>query len=278
MKGYNSPLISVDWLSDNLNDPNLVILNATLPKLTESAKETATKHIKGARYFDIKNVFSDTNSQLPNTFPPERQFESEAQKLGITTDSFIVVYDDHGIYSSPRVWWLFIAFGHKNIAVLDGGLPAWLAAEKPVETPQPYAGALGNFKAKYQKGKIKNYKEVLSILNTDGIKILDARSGERFRGSVPEPRKGLRSGHIPSSKNLPYTDLLVDGRLLSKDSLTEKFKYYQDKELVFSCGSGITACILALGAEVAGHKNISVYDGSWTEWGSRHELPVGIER
>lgn len=277
MEDFTTPLVSVKWLSENLDNPKLVILNATIPKVTDIITRYEEKQITNARFFHIKKVFSDTSSHLPNTFPSTEQFHNEAQKLGINNDSFIVVYDDHGIYSSPRAWWLFKSFGHSNVAVLDGGLPAWQSENLALENPKPYTGPSGNFKAQYQNGSIKSFNEVLATLTTGHIKILDARSQERFRGSIPEPREGLRSGHIPNSKNLPYSELLNDGKMVSKDALIEKFKDYQNKELIFSCGSGITACILALGAEAAGLKSLSVYDGSWTEWGSRHELPIEVE-
>ncbi|MDJ0645790.1 MAG: sulfurtransferase [Flavobacteriaceae bacterium] len=274
MEGFTAPLVTADWLSKNLEAPDLIILNATIPKVTGSTNDDSSQ-IQGARFFDIKRAFSDTTSSLPNTFPSAAQFEKEAQKLGVNTTSFIVVYDDHGMYSGPRAWWLFKSFGHKNIAVLDGGLPAWKAAGFPVEIPKPFVASQGNFKANYQEGSIKGYKEILKAINSESTSILDARSSERFRGTMPEPREGLRSGHIPNSINLPYADLLEDGRMLQKDALIDKFKAYSDKKLMFSCGTGITACILALGAELAGHKDaISVYDGSWTEWGSRRELPI----
>jgi len=276
MKGFSTPLVSVKWLSEHLEARNLIVLNATIPKVAGSEIHENSQ-IKGARFFDIKKCFSDINSELPNTFPSKSQFESEAQKLGVNRDSFLVIYDDHGIYSSPRAWWLFKALGHKNVAVLNGGLPAWKAENLPTEKRHLYDGAKGDFETRYQKNTIKNYVEVLSSLHDDSVTILDARSEDRFRGTVPEPREGLRSGHIPSSKNLPYTSLLDGYRMLPKQDLEVLFNSYQGKELIFSCGSGITACILALGAEYAGSKNLSVYDGSWTEWGSRHELPVEVD-
>ncbi len=274
MEGFSTPLVSVQWLSQHINNSNLIVLDATIPKVGTNSDTNQGKQILGARFFDIKKTFSNTNSKFPNTFPTAQQFQTEAQKLGITTNSYIVVYDDHGIYSSPRAWWLFKSFGHKNVAVLDGGLPAWISAELPVETPKSYAGKTGDFKANYQENSIKMYDEVYALIASKQTKILDARSSERFDGSMPEPREGLRSGHIPSSINLHYAELLNDGKMRSQDVLIKKFNEYKEQELVFSCGSGITACILALGAEVVGYKNISIYDGSWTEWGSKHELPI----
>ena len=273
MKEIQTPLVSASWLAANLKDPDLVVLNATLPKVSDGDKAQSLQ-IEGARFFDIKGTFSDTASTLPNTFPTTKKFEIEARKLGIHANSQIVVYDEHGIYSSARAWWLFKAFGHSNIAVLDGGFPEWLAADYPVEPKKAYIGIPGDFKAELNQNLIKNYQEVAAELNSQSVAILDARSQDRFMGTTPEPRTGLRSGHIPSSINLPYDELLDKYTLKSKDTLEETFKQYEDKTLIMTCGSGITACILALGASIAGLEHMAIYDGSWTEWGSRHDLPI----
>ena len=268
-----SPLVSVAWLYEHLEMPNLVVLNATLPKVATAGQKVGLQ-IRGARPFDIKNTFSDTTSHLPNTVPTSIQFETEAAILGINTDSIVVVYDEHGIYSSPRAWWLFKTFGHDQVAVLDGGLPAWLEAEFPTEKKHSDADQKGNFKANLVSNSMKNYEEVLTAIDDPEIVILDARSEARFTGHSPEPREGLRSGHIPASINQPYTRLIHKNVMKSKKELMDIFGDYQQDEWIMSCGSGITACILALGAELAGHQKISVYDGSWTEWGSREELPI----
>lgn len=272
------PLVSVEWLAENLDNPNLVILNATIKKATDKSSTSVNEvpQIKNARFFDIKNVFSDITSGLPNTFPSAEQFEHEAQRLGINNDSLIVVYDVYGFYSCARAWWLLKSFGHTNVAVLDGGLPTWNAQKYPVESQKEYSGTQGNFKANYQNDSIKDYNEVLVKTKDTNTVIIDARATNRFTGEVEEPRAGLRSGHIPNSKSLPFSQLIKDGKLMNDEELTEKFKTYANKELIFTCGSGVTACILALGAEKAGLKNISVYDGSWTEWGSREELPIEV--
>jgi len=272
-------LVSVDWLFENLKNPNLVILDATIKKVTSpnSGEESTKEQIKGAHFFDIKNKFSEVSAPFPNTILSPKEFQDKVRKLGINNDSIIVVYDDLGIYSSPRAWWLFKSMGHKNVAVLNGGLLAWKEAKYPIEKQITHLGNIGNFKVNYNPTLINNYKEVLnSISNKDEI-ILDARSENRFKGIDPEPRKGLRSGHIPASKNLPYSELIVNNKLKNKKELKNIFTNLisEDQRIIFSCGSGITACILALGAEIAGYEeNVSVYDGSWTEWGSLLELPI----
>jgi thiosulfate/3-mercaptopyruvate sulfurtransferase len=272
MLKVSSPLVSVDWLYEHLNTPNLVILDATINKVTTDTSEIIEKQqIKNTRFLDIKNKFSDVSSELPNTIQSPEEFSESARQLGICNDSAIVVYDELGIYSSPRVWWVFKAMGHHNVAVLDGGLPAWEKAKLPLEKVAEYIGKKGDFTAKYDQDYISDYHNVFEAISNNNTSVLDARSENRFNGTEPEPRKGLRSGHIPNSINLPYSKLMKDGKMKSKNELKAIFTELanEDNRLIFSCGSGITACILALGAEIAGLNNKSVYDGSWTEWGSR---------
>ena len=265
------PLVSVNWLNDNLELPKLVILDATMDKVSESASTGSVDiQIPKARFFDIKNKFSDTSNPFPNAVPSEDQFTLEAQNLGINKDSVIIVYDANGIYSSARTWWLFKAFGHDNVAVLDGGLPEWVRLNFKTEPKTKLARIKGNFIATYNPEYFKFFNDVQSDMFDKNKLILDARSSDRFEGIVKEPREGLRSGSIPNSENLPYTELLFQNKLKQMDeliSIFDKFSF-KEKNLIFSCGSGITACILALGADLAGHKNLSVYDGSWTEYGS----------
>ncbi|WP_242158354.1 sulfurtransferase [Aestuariivivens sediminis] len=260
------PVVPVDWLHDHLNVDNLVILDGTMSKVFDRFQSQIPK----ARYFDIKNKFSNVLDPFPNAFPSTEQFEKEARALGINKNSAIVVYDDKGIYSSARVWWMFKAFGHLNVAVLDGGFPAWTNAKYPVEPMTPFSGPLGDFTAQLQPGKMVYFKEMKTISTNQTHKILDARSAARFNSQEPEPRAGLRMGTIPNSANLPYEDLLEEGVLKPNEQLHKAFEALvnKDDEIVFSCGSGITACVLALGAELSGYKNIKVYDGSWTEWGT----------
>ena len=263
-------IVSAKWLNENLSASNLVILDASIPKATSSTDISSAIQIPQTRFFDIKNKFSDTSAPFPNTMPSEGQFSEEAQALGINTDSAIVVYDDKGIYSSARVWYMFKAMGHDNVAILNGGLPEWQKSGYVAEPKSDYNVDKGNFVAACQRGMFKNFDDLTKAIQNKDTIILDARSKDRFNGLVVEPRKGLRSGNIPSSMNLPYSELLQEGCIKSKNELKVLFntKIQDQENIIFSCGSGITACVLALGAEISGFRNVSVYDGSWTEWGS----------
>lgn len=277
----NESLVGVEWLRKHLGANDLIILDATLPKaVAQNTSETEpSKRIPGARFFDIKNVFSDTSATYPNTWSGEEAFIREARNLGINRDSAIVVYDDHGIYSSARAWWMFKSMGHQNVAVLNGGLPAWIKAGFELEEKKTISIPGGDFSGVYDPGFFKDHKDVLQGLDKKEELVIDARAENRFMGMVEEPRKGLRSGHIPGSLNLPYTDLLDNGKMIDLASLKKMIdsKVPENKKITFSCGSGITACVLALGATLSGYKDISVYDGSWTEWGSIPELPIEKE-
>ena len=270
------PIVSVTWLKENIDNPNLVILDASMPKAGQTEDSLTDEMIEGARFMDLKNRWAQAGSVFPNTMLKADKFEGVARQSGINNDSILIVYDEHGIYSSARAWYLFKAMGHQNIAVLDGGLPAWSAENLPSQAKDSYQGEPGNFTSTFSASFFKNYPEVLAQLNDPTKLVLDARANDRFLGLKAEPRPGLRSGHIPNSKNLPFGDLENKGRMKSKEELEALFSAVvkDDQELIFSCGSGITACVLALGAEITGRNNISVYDGSWTEWGSLPDLPV----
>lgn len=261
-----SPIVSVEWLHEHLNAENLVILDGTIAKAFDALQQQIPK----ARFFDIKQKFSDTSNAFPSAFPSAEQFQNEARALGISQNSAIVVYDDKGLYSSARVWYLFRAFGFNNVAVLNGGFPEWKKAGFPTEYMNFYEGATGDFTANLQPNFMRFFDDIETASKEETHKIIDARSGGRFNCMEREPRAGLRMGTIPNSINLPFTDLLENGVLKSKKDLAKAFYMVaeQDDPIIFSCGSGITACILALGAELSGYKNISVYDGSWTEYGS----------
>jgi thiosulfate/3-mercaptopyruvate sulfurtransferase len=274
----NTPLVSVAWLHNNLEDENLIILDCTIPKVTVNTIVSEQKtQIKGAIFFDIKNNFSDKKAVLPNTVLGPEEFENKAQELGIHKDSIVVCYDDLGIYSAPRVWWMFQLMGFTNVAVLDGGLPEWKASSFPVERPVVYQLKKGDFRAHYQPQKLKYTKDVLNAIVNKSILIIDARSNGRFYGTAPEPREDLKSGHIPNSVSLPFGEIQQNGRMKSKDELSKVFcDYKKNKEIIFTCGSGITAAILALAAAILKLENIAVYDGSWTAWGSTENLPISL--
>ena len=272
-------LVSIQWLKDNMQDPNLIILDASQQiNQANVLPEYTGIQIQGARFFDIKNDFSDTSNPLPNTFPHPETFEKAAQNLGINTTTKIVVYDSLGIYSSPRGWWLFQIMGHENVWVLDGGLPAWVEANLPVEKNETKTYPKGDFKSYFNPTMLKNTADVLANINTQAALLIDARSNDRFLGLTPEPRAGLRSGHIPGSLNIPYTDLVQNGFFFSKEKL-KTILPNQEKPIFFSCGSGITACIDYLAYEIIGSKNArAVYDGSWTEWGQSDSLPIIVSK
>ena len=274
----DTPLVSVNWLFQHKEATNLVVLNATLPKVTVKKSEPQIEEyqIPNARFFDLKKVFSVQGASFPNTVQSADEFENAAQELGIDKDACIIVYDEHGIYSSPRVWWLFQNFGFDNIAVLDGGFPAWKTANYSIEKKEEQEYSLGNFEVISKENNLIDTDTVLNALENNSKQIIDARSAGRFYGTAPEPRKEVRSGHIPNSKSLPYPEVVTNGALKSAGELKTLFSNVnpENKELIFSCGSGITACVLALGATIAGYEKLAVYDGSWTEWGSLKHLPI----
>lgn len=267
----SSPIVSADWLRENLNASNLLIFDASMVKVTAQNENVSSEvQLPNTQFFNLKGRFSDLSSDFPNTIPSASQFQEEARKLGVNSDSAIVVYDDKGVYSSARVWWLFKTFGHANSAILDGGLPAWIEQNYPTEPKGNNSKPKGDFKAVFNPDRVTYFKDLDVLSQSEKHTIIDARSAERFRCEVPEPREGLRSGTIPNSKNLPFERCLVEGKLKPKEELVRLFNSVTPKNntLVFSCGSGLTACILDLTAEVADFKQTKVYDGSWTEYGT----------
>lgn len=261
-------IVSAKWLRDHISKDKLIVLDASMIPVTGSQTTNTADTIPGALFFDLKNRFSDQKSPFPNTLPSEAQFEQECQKLGIDADHKVVVYDSKGVYSSPRVWWMFKAMGHEDVAVLDGGLPEWKKMDYPTDTTATTADKRGNFKATLRKDYIKNYEEILENIELGTFCVLDARSSGRFEGTAPEPRKGLKSGHIPGSVNVPFEEVLTEGKFKTVEELKTIFseKKLPHDQLVFSCGSGLTACIILLASSLAGHKSKTIYDGSWTEW------------
>ena len=268
-----STIVSTEWLYEHCEDQNLIILYASLKGDQDELKSL---HIPGAIFFDIKNKFSDVSSSLPNTVPDPQKFEEECQLLGINNDSMIVVYDMHGIYASPRVWWLFKTMGHDNIAVLDGGLPSWIHDGFDVVPYMEKKMNTGDFVAKYKDDNVKSIDQTAVSLTNNTAVVLDARSGGRFKGTAPEPRAELSSGHMPGACSLPYTEVLKDGLFKTKEELQILFKELDlgNSPLIFSCGSGITACIILLASEIAIDNPKSVFDGSWTEWASDQKRTI----
>lgn len=267
-----TPLVSASWLNAHLTDEDLIILDATQSTDKVSAEIDTEKQINGARFFDLKNKFSDRSSDYPNMMPNEKQFEEACRKLGINSTSKIVVYDQVGIYFGPRIWWMFKTMGHSNVAVLDGGFPAWLPEDYPIENKGKKTYSSGNFTAHFDAQKIKHYEHILSNVESQNFNVIDARSTGRFEGTSPEPRKGLPSGKIPNSQNLPYSEVLENGRFKSPEEIKKIMNGLKlnQKPFTFTCGSGLTACIILLAFELVTDSQKFLYDGSWTEWAQRY--------
>lgn len=264
-------IVSSKWLHENMEMPNLIILDAS----TAFNGQT----IPHARLFDLEHAFVDPSSPFPNTVTQPQQFEIECQKLGVNKDSNIVVFDNKGIYTSPRVWWLFQIMGHTHIAVLDGGLPYWIQNGFETSTKHSKSLTKGNFQANYNKELVVTFNQVKENVDRQKFLIVDARSEGRFNGTAPEPRKHLKSGNIPHSVNIPYEEVLNNGKYKSRDEIKKLFKnkIKDSDELVFSCGSGITASIILLASAIGYKENLKLYDGSWTEWAELNQLTTEIQ-
>jgi thiosulfate/3-mercaptopyruvate sulfurtransferase len=272
-------LVSTAWLAAHLKDPDVRIFDASwyLPDAKRDARaEYNAAHIPGARFFDIDEI-SDNRSQLPHMAPPVEKFISRMRVMGVGDGHQVVVYDGAGLFSAARVWWLFRLMGKVDVAVLDGGLPKWIAEDRPVEdTPAVIKDR--HMTVQRQAHLVKDVTQVAAASKLRDYTIIDARAPARFRGEAAEPRQGLRAGHIPNSRNVPYGLLLkADGTMKAPDDLRGVFEAAGvdlTKPVISSCGSGVTAAILDLALEIIGHKNHSVYDGSWTEWGMYGDLKV----
>jgi thiosulfate/3-mercaptopyruvate sulfurtransferase len=270
-------VVSTEWLAAHLDDVRIVDGTWHMPQLQrDPRREFEEAHIPGAMFFDIDGI-ADRNTSLPHMLPSAAQFASQVGTLGISNADLVVVYDLRGVVSAARVWWTFRAMGHDRVAVLDGGLRKWRAEGRPVESG-PAKAPSRRFRARLRRELVRGLQQVRRNIYSRAEQTLDARSHGRFTGTEPEPRAGLRGGHIPGSLNLPY-DMLYrpDATLLPPEGLREAFVAAGvdlGKPVVTTCGSGITASVLALGLHVVGHKKVAVYDGSWTEWAGHADTPV----
>ncbi len=273
-------LVSTEWLAANLTNTGLRIVDASwyMPDQERDAKaEFTARHIPGAVFFDIDEI-ADRESALPHTMPDAEAFAASVGALGIGNGHKVVAYDGHGLFSAGRAWWMFRAFGHGNVAILNGGFPKWLAEGRATEpgAPQPPPA---RFDARLAPGVVKNFDQLLANIESREYQVIDARGHGRFTASVPEPRAGLRGGHIPGSVNLPYGDILktADGTLLAAPELAQKFTEIpvdMTAPVITTCGSGVTAAALTFALHLLGKDDAAVYDGSWSEWGGREDAPV----
>lgn len=273
-------LVSTEWLAAHLSAPDVRIVDGSffLPAQKRDPRaEYAQKHIPGAVFFDIDEI-ADTDSPLPHMLPSLEKFSSRVRKLGLGDGNRIVIYDTSPMTGACRVWWMFRAMGHKDVAVLDGGLPKWEAEGRPV-TDDPTTPRDRHFTARLDNTLVRSIDDVRGLLDSKREQVVDARAAGRFRGETPEPRAGLRSGHMPGAFNLPYTELLDSkkGTMLPNAELVARIKASgidPTKKVTASCGSGVTACVIGLALYLTGAPEAAIYDGSWTEWGGRADTPV----
>lgn len=273
-------LVSVQWLAKHLSAPDIRVVDGSwkMPGVTPPAREDYdSAHIPDAVFFDIDEI-ADNGTTLPHMLPSPEKFSAKVRDLGLGDGNRIVVYDSAGLMSAARVWWTFRVFGHNDVAILDGGLPKWLAEGLPVNNERPMPRRR-HFSAHLNTFLVRDKGQILANLQTRREQILDARPQARFEGTIDEPRPGLRRGHIPGSLNLPYTSLIdpETRTVLPPERLRALFigaGVDLGKPVVVSCGSGVTACVLALGLTLIGKKDVAVYDGSWSEWGLPGDWPV----
>lgn len=287
-----SPIVTTHWLEQNLDNERVVVLDASMEKVVGKTpiKYDTFSCIPGALKIDLEKELCDLSSTQVHAFPTREQFELIVSVLGINKDSLVVIYDNQGIYSSPRAWWIFQAMGYDNAFVLDGGLPQWLAEGRQRASFYKQAATLPSLNKNESlvdvcSDKVCDSSYVLEKVAEKNVSIYDARGAARFLGQAPEPRAGIRSGHIPNATNLPFSKVLNGHCLKTPAEIKVLFTEVNattchspsaQTERIFSCGSGITACILILASVTAGHDNNVLYDGSWADWGSNHTLPIEV--
>ena len=273
-------LVETDWLEAHLNAPDLIIIDASWHLPTENRDphaEYLAEHIPGALFFDIDEI-ADTDSPLPHMLPSPEKFSSRMRRMGVGDGLRVVIYDSVGMFSAARVWWTFRVMGAKDVAVLNGGLPKWKSEGRPIEDLPPAGRSERHFTSRRNSALVRDRHDVLRLSQDGSTQIVDARSAARFAGVAPEPRPGLRAGHIPGSSNLPYDILLnADGTFKSANQIKAVLDgagIDLSRPIVTTCGSGVTASILSLALAIVGHPDSAVYDGSWTEWGADESLPI----
>lgn len=273
------PLVTTEWLVAHLDAPDVRIVDGSwyLPQAQRNPRaEYEHEHIPGAVFFDIDEI-ADTDSPYPHMLPSPEKFSSRVRALGLGDGVRIVVYDGAGLFSAARVWWMFRVMGHRDVVVLDGGLKKWKAEGRPLDDARPHHSAR-HFTARRDVPLVRDREAMLHNLDTCAEQVVDARPGRRFRAEEAEPRPGIKGGHIPGSLNLPSANLVnADGTLKSREELVRLFDdagVDLSRPVITTCGSGVSACILALGLAVLGHNRVSVYDGSWSEWGAVKGLPI----